>query len=105
MSRLLDSGAEPDAPVQTGNARRQRRRVGHCTALLVAAGDGQLEAVRLLLDRGADPSLADSNGATPLMTAAGMGHAAVIRELAARGAHLDATALVSGAVGESDIKC
>jgi ankyrin repeat protein len=51
---------------------------------------GQLGAVRLLLDRGADPSLADSDGDTPLMRAAGVGHVGVVRELAARGADLDA---------------
>ena len=40
------------------------------TALLQAVANKQEAAAQLLLDRGADPNLADSNGWTPLMTAA-----------------------------------
>jgi hypothetical protein len=85
MARLLDAGAEPDALV----AARDADGPVEYTALLAAAGAGQLEAVRLLLDRGADPRLAGSEGGTALMQAAGRGHAGVVRELAARGADLD----------------
>ena len=62
----------------------------------MAAARGQLDAVRLLLDRGADPSVPDSAGTAPLMLAAGGGHAAVVRELVARGADLDALGPESG---------
>ena len=44
------------------------------TAWVVAARYGRLEAARLLLDAGADPSRANSDYATPLMIAAGNGH-------------------------------
>jgi ankyrin repeat protein len=94
MTRLLDGGAEPDALVaarDVGGAIFQR------TALAAAADRGQLDAVRLLLDRGADQSLASSDGFTALMSAAGNGHAGVVRELAARGADLDAVDPASGA--------
>jgi ankyrin repeat protein len=64
------------------------------TALLAAAGAGQLEMARLLLEAGADPSLTDSDGNTPLMTAAGNGHPDVLRLLLARGAAVDT--MVSG---------
>ena len=37
-------------------------------------GDAAAEVVRLLLDAGADPSLATADGTTPLMVAAGIGH-------------------------------
>jgi hypothetical protein len=87
MTRLLDAGADPDAFVAT---RYANETVVQSTALVDAASRGQLDAVRLLLDRGADPSLVDSDGFTPLMDAAGKGHAAaVVRELAARGVDLD----------------
>jgi ankyrin repeat protein len=56
----------------------------------MAAVHGHLEAARLLLDGGADPSLADNNGSTPLMAAAGTGHPGVLRLLLGRGAALDA---------------
>ena len=87
MARLLDAGAEPDALVA---GHTPSGAIVQTTALLEAAERGQLDAVRLLLDRGADPSLADSNGTTPLMRAARNGRAAVVRELAVRGADLDA---------------
>jgi hypothetical protein len=88
MNWLLDGGAEPDALVATRTA--DGAVGGHYTALVGAAVVGQLGAVRLLLDRGADPSLADSNGNTALMWAAANGHAGLVRELATRGADLDA---------------
>ena len=86
MTQLLDAEAEPDALVA---GRDANGTVVQCTALLAAAERGQLDAVRLLLDRGTDPSLGDSNGITPLMAAAMRGHAGVVRELAARGADLE----------------
>ena len=60
------------------------------TALCEAARCGQLEAVRLLLEGGADPSRADGIGATPLMRAAGGGQLEALRLLLARGAPVDA---------------
>ena len=60
------------------------------TALCMAAVHGHLEAARLLLDGGADPSLANSGGGTPLMVAAGEGQLEVLRLLLGRGAAVDA---------------
>jgi ankyrin repeat protein len=93
MGRLLDGGAEPDTFVA---GRSGNKTIVQGTALVAAAGEGKLDAVRLLLDRGADPSLADSDGHTPLMAAAGHGHVGVVRELAARGAALDAARPADG---------
>jgi hypothetical protein len=67
------------------------------TALCQAAGNGRLEAVRLLLDGGADPSLAGSHGATPLMAAEGEGHLEVLWLLLGRGAAVDAVDPGTGA--------
>jgi ankyrin repeat protein len=94
MRRLLDADAEPDAFFGERAANGAIAEGG--TALVEAAGAGQLEAVRLLLDRGADASLATSTCTTPLMNAAGNGHTAVVRELAARGAKLDAAVWETG---------
>jgi hypothetical protein len=67
------------------------------TLLGGAAARGELNVVWLLLGRGANPSLANSRGLTPLMVAAANGHAAVVRVLAARGADLDAVEPEAGA--------
>ncbi|MGB3863606.1 MAG: ankyrin repeat domain-containing protein [Candidatus Aminicenantaceae bacterium] len=47
------------------------------TALMFAAGEGQLEVVQILLKHGADPSLKDVDGDTALVFAQRNGHAQV----------------------------
>ncbi|KAL3459526.1 ankyrin repeat-containing domain protein [Aspergillus heterothallicus] len=46
--------------------------------LAIAAEKGKTALVKLLLDRGADPSQIDANGSTPLLWAAWAGHKAVV---------------------------
>ena len=83
VARLLAAGANPNASVP---GRTPSGKVVQSTALWQAAGCGQLEAARLLLDGGADPSLAAGDGVTPLMAAAAHGQLEVLRLLLARGA-------------------
>jgi serine/threonine-protein phosphatase 6 regulatory ankyrin repeat subunit B len=85
--RLLAEGVNPNASV---SGRNPSGEVGQTTALCAAAVHGRLEAARLLLDAGADPGRATSEGVTPLMNAAGEGHPGVLRLLVARGAAVDA---------------
>jgi hypothetical protein len=51
------------------------------TALMWASGYGRIESVRLLLERGADPSLKDDRGKTAADIAAEQGHQAVAQLL------------------------
>jgi ankyrin repeat protein len=88
VARLLAAGADPNASV---SGRAKSGEVVQDTALCSAAANGRLEAARLLLDGGADPSLAGGDGATPLMAAAGEGQLEVLRLLLARGAAVDGT--------------
>ena len=57
-----------------------------------------LQAARLLLEGGADPALADSDGDTPLMAAAGTGQIQLVRLLLKKGAvhTVDATTPAEG---------
>ena len=97
MKLLLAKGADP------------KIRTAHdVSALAVAAGIGwvegitfewseaeNLEAVRLCLDAGIDPNIADDEGRTALHGAAHKGRNDVVKLLVARGAKLDARDLGS----------
>lgn len=67
ITLLLDHGAPIDAVVQEELPRGASRRTNvHCrTALHEAAKAGNSDCVRLLLERGADPTMKDSNGDVP----------------------------------------
>ncbi|MDX3186757.1 ankyrin repeat domain-containing protein [Streptomyces sp. NPDC053741] len=96
---LLDAGARPDGP---GSA-------GQTTPLILAAAQGDVGMVRLLLDRGASPNLvielqlvegvAEKLGIptrrSPLSSAAESGHLETVELLIERGARPDGEVLVS----------
>ena len=67
-----------------------------CKQLCKVAALGHLKAAVLLLDDGADPSLPNSNGHTPLMLGAAKGHKAMVELLIDRGAEVDAVELKKG---------
>jgi ankyrin repeat protein len=60
-----------------------------CTPLFLAAGEGRLDAVRYLLDQGADVNAREQQGRTAVTEAAFYGNAAVIKELVLRGADVN----------------
>jgi ankyrin repeat protein len=78
------------------------------TALHRAAARGQVEAVKLLLERGAGVDAVDDEGTTPLVSAAYRGHIEVVKVLLERGAAVDAQEMryrissLSHAVGRGD---
>ena len=61
-----------------------------CAPLLLAAGEGRLDAVRYLLDQGADVNARDERGRSALTEAAFNGNPSVMKELILRGADLNA---------------
>jgi hypothetical protein len=78
IDELLRAGANVNCTVNKGEFG---------SPLTGAAYKGRLEAVRLLLDRGADPNLA--GGRTPLINAAEGGHVDIVSLLLDRGANID----------------
>lgn len=61
----------------------------HVSALIIAAGVGRIEIVKLLLDRGADMEYADDDGFTALTAASVMGRVDVVRLLLDRQADVN----------------
>ena len=96
LAQLLEQGADPDA----------RSGLGY-TPLMLAAADGNAEAVRILLEHGADPALKSNLGTTALDKA--RGYPAVIKliQAALAGRGVDAKApseklgMVKGDVGST----
>jgi ankyrin repeat protein len=74
--KLLDSGADPNAVINSTPRARMRDgspRIVYATALMRAAFSGDIELVKLLLARGADPHIISSDRETTLMAACGTG--------------------------------
>ncbi|KAM9347060.1 BRCA1-associated RING domain protein 1 [Symphorus nematophorus] len=73
----------------TGSPAVMKRNHKGETLLHLAAIKGDVEAVKELLDQGADPNLKDNAGWTPLHEACNLGHLAVVEVLVSRGALLN----------------
>jgi ankyrin repeat protein len=85
LEKLLKAGADPNSPHADGQ-----------TALMVVARGTNVKAARLLLDHEADVNAVEQQRKqTALMWAAAQGQAAMVKELIARGADVNARALVN----------
>ncbi|MER6913528.1 ankyrin repeat domain-containing protein [Streptomyces sp. NPDC000594] len=78
------------------NHRRRKKLSRHLFAAILG---GDVPRARRLLRAGADPGLADRDGATPLYTAAVNGEAGIVRLLLAAGAAPDAESSGPGSEG------
>jgi len=75
IRKLLDAGANPNALVNNTPRARMREgspRIVFATALMRATFAADLELVKLLLDRGADPKIVSRDGETMVSAAAGL---------------------------------
>lgn len=92
----------------TGTSATNGARVANEASLRDAAVKGDAQAVKLLLDRGADVNAKDSDGRTALTEAAFYGHAEVVKVLLAGGADIfakknDGQTVTAMAAGHKDI--
>lgn len=78
---LADDAAGPTVAADGADA---------CRPLLAAVAAGQVEAVRLLLERGADANVVGADGRSALSVAALLGHVQVVGLLLKGGARVDA---------------
>lgn len=93
---LLDNGAAVDYQIKRSG------HVGH-TALLTAAEVGDAAIVRLLLERGADPTIRNGHGQIALDVAARMGYAEVVAILTSWATrHAEATGWQATAASDSN---
>ena len=75
IRKMLDAGANPNALVNNTPRARMREgspRIVFATALMRAAFAGDLDLVKLLLERGADPKIISKDSETMLSAAAGL---------------------------------
>ncbi len=79
MKLLLDEGADPNARLRKDlwymefDFNLERTNSSGITAFWKAAAVGDVDGMRLLVEHGADPTIASIEGITPLLTAAGAG--------------------------------
>ena len=93
--RFFNAVSEGDTPtvlrcLEGGSRASATIPIVGTTALMVAAGNGHVETVRILLDWGANPNATDLSGWTALHAAAYRGDPAILQLLLDRGAHLPA---------------
>ena len=80
IAALIEAGADPNETLPLGR-----------TPLMLASRTGNVEAMKALLDNGANPNAKETlRGTTPLMWAADEGHEAAIKLLVERGADVNA---------------
>jgi ankyrin repeat protein len=89
---IVARGADVNARLKKGDSGRGKlSRVG-ATPFLMAAKTADLPLMKLLVELGADPSLPNGDGSTPLMAAAGLGCMAPTEEAGTEEECLDAVA-------------
>jgi ankyrin repeat protein len=73
VRQIVASGADINARLKKGGGGRGKLSLHGATPFLMASKTADLPLMKLLVELGADPSLPNADGATPLMAAAGLG--------------------------------
>ena len=92
--KLLAHGADVNAKLTRGRAGRGVLNRTGATPFLMASMTADVPLLRLLIKHGADPKIANVDGATPLMAAAGLGCLAPTEEAGTEPEALEAVTLL-----------
>jgi ankyrin repeat protein len=73
VRQIVAKGADVNARLNKGDGGRGKLSLKLATPFLMASKTADLQLMKLLVELGADPSMPNGDGATPLMAAAGLG--------------------------------
>lgn len=94
VRKLVEHGANVNARLERGKSRGGRITDKRATPLLMAAATADGPYMRLLIELGADPTIANAEHSTPLHAAAGVGTPAPYEEAGTEPEALDAVSLL-----------
>jgi ankyrin repeat protein len=100
VRELVAHGADLNAQLRRGDSGPAKLSRKGATPFLLAADRADMPLMRLLLELGADPSIANAEGSTPLMAAAGLGTYAPGEEAGTEDEALEAVELVHSLGGD-----
>jgi len=73
VRQVVAKGADVNARLKKGDSGRGKLSLKQATPFLMASKTADLSLMNLLVELGANPSMPNADGATPLMAAAGLG--------------------------------
>lgn len=73
VRQIVAKGADVNARLKKGDGGRGKLSLNKATPFLMASKTADLPLMKLLVELGADPTIPNADGATPLMAAAGLG--------------------------------
>jgi ankyrin repeat protein len=92
IRKLVAQGADVNAQLTRGPSSGGRIARTGCTPFLLAADTADTPYMRLLIELGADPTITNVDGCTPIMAAAGLGTRAALEEAGTEEEALEAVA-------------
>lgn len=102
VRRLVERGADVNARLRRGESGPGKLSRKGATPFLLAADTADVPLMRLLVDLGADPTIANAENSTPLMAAAGYGTLAPGEEAGTEEEALEAVELALRLGGDID---